>query len=128
MKKCMKGMAFLLSALLMISLMGLTVFAENTDAAGSTAKKLSTPQIVGIVLMGVIIVAAVVLGIIFREKVKKFLVVYKSEVKKIVWLSWKQTLKSSWAVIVVMVACALAICLLDFALSKGLLAFIGLFN
>ena len=69
-----------------------------------------------------------ILGIKFREKIKKFLRVYKSESKKIVWLPWDQTKKSTLVVCVVLIVCAAVICLLDVGLSKGFLAFIGLFS
>lgn len=106
---------------------------ETTGSAASTENKteekkgMSTQTIITLCIFGVLIVAAVVLGIIFREKVGKFLRVYKSEAKKIVWLPWDQTKKSTLVVLVVLVVCALAICLLDFALGQGYLAFLKLF-
>ena len=45
---------------------------------------------------------------------------YKSEVKKIVWCPWKQVRKNSLVVLVVVIACSVAICAVDFALSKGI--------
>ena len=45
---------------------------------------------------------------------------YKSEVKKIVWCPWNQVRKNSLVVLVVVIACAVAICAVDFALSKGI--------
>ena len=106
---------------------------ETTGSSASTENKteekkgMSTQTIITLCIFGVLIVAAVVLGIIFREKVGKFLRVYKSEAKKIVWLPWDQTKKSTLVVLIVLVACALAICLLDFALGQGYLAFLKLF-
>ena len=85
---------------------------------------LSTAAIVWIVIGGVLVVAGVVLGIKYREKIVKGLRVYKSEFKKVSWLSWKDTRKSSLVVLGVLVACALVICLLDLGLYKGLLALI----
>lgn len=119
-----KWLTALCTALLTLSLFAIPAFADETDTA---SKGLSTGAIVTIIVAVVIVVAAIVLGIIFREKVKKFLRVYKSEAKKIVWLPWNQTKKSSIVVVVVLVICAVAICLLDFGLSKGFLAFINLF-
>ena len=120
-----KWMTVLLTALLSISLFAIPAFAAEADAA---SKKLSTGTIIGIIIAAVVVVAAVVLGIKFREKIKKFLRVYKSESKKIVWLPWDQTKKSTLVVCVVLIVCAAVICLLDVGLSKGFLAFIGLFN
>jgi preprotein translocase SecE subunit len=120
-----KWMTVLLTALLSISLFAIPAFAAEADAA---SKKLSTGTIVGIIIAVVVVVAAVVLGIKFREKIKKFLRVYKSESKKIVWLPWDQTKKSTLVVIVVLIACAAAICLIDLGLQNGFLAFIKLFQ
>ena len=106
---------------------------EETTGSSSTStekkedKKMSLGNIITLCIFGAIIVAAAVLGIIFREKVGKFLRVYKSEAKKIVWLPWDQTKKSTLVVLLVLVICALAICLLDFALGQGYLAFLKLF-
>ena len=120
-----KWMTLLSAAILSISLFAIPAFAAEADAA---SKKLSVGAIIGIIIAVVVVVAAVVLGIKFREKIKKFLRVYKSESKKIVWLPWDQTKKSTLVVCVVLIVCAAVICLLDVGLSKGFLAFIGLFN
>ena len=96
----------------------------NKDDGG---KKLSTHTIVWLIVAGVAVIAGVVLGVKFREKIKKSLRVYKSEAKKIVWLPWDQTKKNTFVVIVVLVICAAAICLIDYALYKGIFAFIELF-
>lgn len=79
---------------------------------------------IGLIVAGAILLVAVVLCIIFREKLKKWLRVYKSEVKKIVWLPWPQTRKSTLVVLVVLIVCALVICLLDLGLNKGFLKLI----
>ena len=104
-----------------------TKTTTTTGNTTSTSKKMDVPTIVGLIILGTILVVGAVLCIRFREKVGKFLRVYKSECNKIVWLPWDQTKKSSLVVIIVLVVCALAICVLDFALSKGILAFINLF-
>ena len=100
----------------------------TTTAAEEESKGLSTNAIVWIVLGGVVLVAAVVLCIIFREKVGKFFRVYKSEIKKIVWLPWDQTKKSTLVVLVILIICAAAICLVDLGLSRGFLGFLKLFQ
>ena len=51
----------------------------------------------------------------------------RSELKKVVWLPWNQTRKSSLVVLVVMLAFAVAIGLLDWGLGEGFLAFVDLF-
>ena len=93
---------------------------------------MKTGTIIGIVIGAVLLAVAIVLCIKFREKIKKFLRVYKSELKKVVWLPWDQTRKSTLVVLVVMVVFAVAIGLLDWGLSEGFLAsveaLVGLFN
>ena len=52
---------------------------------------------------------------------------FKSEIKKIVWPTWKQVLKGSAVVVVIVSICAIAIGLLDFAFSQGSAAIVNLF-
>ena len=109
---------------------GSTEEETTGEASGNKDDKksgLSVGQIVGICIAAVVVIAAVILGVKFRENIKKFLRVYKSECKKVVWLSWDQTMKNTLVVLVVLIACAAVICLLDYALQQGFLAFIGLF-
>ncbi len=109
------GMA-ILSSLLMGSLFALPVFADDAKQPAG----LDTATIVWIIVGAVVLVAAVILGIKFREKIVKGLRVLKSEFKKVSWLSWEQTRKSTLIVIIVLVAFAVVICLMDLGLSKGL--------
>jgi preprotein translocase subunit SecE len=53
---------------------------------------------------------------------------FKSEVKKIVWPSWKQVLKNTGVVLVVVVICAIIIGALDYAFSQGIIALTELFK
>ena len=123
-----RTLALVCAVLMMISLFALPAFAhEGHDHEGEEVVEeqgLSTAAIVWIVIGGVLVVAGVVLGIKYREKIAKGLRVYKSEFKKVSWLSWKDTKKSSLVVLGVLVACALVICLLDLGLYNGLLAMI----
>ena len=52
---------------------------------------------------------------------------FKSEVKKIVWPSWKQVLKNTFVVLVIVVICAVIIGALDYAFSGGIQALVDLF-
>jgi len=113
--------------LLTLSLFAIPAFADDASATADAAKKVDVPLIVGLCILGALVIAAVVLGIIFREKVQKFWRVYKSEMKKIVWLPWSQTKKSTWVVLVVLVISTVVICLLDLGLSFGIREFIQLF-
>ena len=52
------------------------------------------------------------------QRISKFFKDYKSELKKIVWFSKEQTIKSTALVIVVLVICSAVISGLDFGFSK----------
>ena len=124
-----RTLALVCAILMMISLFALPAFAEedhtgHDHAEETTQEGLSTAAIVWIVIGGVLVVAGVVLGIKYRENIVKALRVYKSEFKKVSWLSWKDTKKSSLIVLVVLAACALVICLLDLGLYEGMIALI----
>jgi len=53
---------------------------------------------------------------------------FKSEVKKIVWPSWKQVVKNTGVVLVVVIVCAGALWALDFVFSQGIIALTELFT
>ena len=53
---------------------------------------------------------------------------FKSDTKKIVWPSWKQVLKNTLIVLVVVVISAIIIGALDYAFSGGIQALTDLFN
>ena len=121
MKLLKKWMLALSAMLLTMSLFAIPAFAHEEAADKSEGFPMwAVWAIVG----GVLLIAAVVLCIIFREKVSKFLRVYKSEWKKIVWLPWDQTKKSTLVVLVVLAVCAIVICLLDLGLFEGITALI----
>jgi preprotein translocase subunit SecE len=63
-----------------------------------------------------------------KGKVKNAWKGVKSEVKKVVWPSWKQVLKGSGVVLVVVSICAIAIGALDFAFQEGITAIVKLFS
>lgn len=100
---------------------------DDTSDDKKEEKKLSTFFWVSIGIFGAAIVAGVIVGIIKREKLKVWWKSYKSELKKIVWMPWPQVRKNSIVVIVVVVALAAVIGLLDFAFSKGIIALGSLF-
>ena len=131
-----RSLAILCMMFLMISLLTVPAFAHEEETSAPTTPPTTTTEkkgleptaIVFICIGGVLVVAGVVLGIKYREKVVKFLRVYKSEAKKVVWLSWDQTKKSTLVVLVVLVIAGALICLVDLGLSKGLIGFLGLFK
>lgn len=53
---------------------------------------------------------------------------FKSELKKIVWPSWKQVLKNTAVVLVVVIICAIMIGALDYVFSRGIIALSDLFT
>jgi preprotein translocase SecE subunit len=148
-----KWSAALIAVVLMISLFAMPAFAHEGHEHGTTGGEQSTETttetttesstgstsdkkddgklgvggIIGICIAGAIVVVAVIFGVKYRANIAKYLRVLKSESKKIVWFPWDQTKKNTFVVLIVLIACAAAICLLDFALNKGFLAFIGLF-
>ena len=119
-----KWMAALVAAILTISLFAIPAFAEDGSADKGSV---NVGLIVGLCIGAVVLIAVAILCIKFWDKIKKFFRVYKSEAKKIVWLSWAQTKKSTVVVLLVLLVCAAVICLLDLGLSQGILAFIKLF-
>ena len=124
-----KWTAVLVAVLTMISLFAIPAFAhEATETAAENSKGLSTGLLIGLIIGAVVLAIVIVLCIKFREKIGKFFRVYKSEAKKVVWLPWSQTKKSTLVVLVVLIAFAVAICLIDLALSKSFLKFIELFS
>ena len=70
----------------------------------------------GLVIAGLI--AGVVFCIVKREKVGEFLRALKSEIKRIVWSSWKETRKNTLVVLVVVLAITLVIFLFNIVLEK----------
>ena len=87
-------------------------------------------KIIPIVLFAVALIACIIVFFVLpsrREKTLKFLRSLKSECKKISWYTWKQTLKGSVIVIGVAVVLAIAIGLLDYGFSEGIIALTDLF-
>ena len=87
-------------------------------------------EIIPIVLAAAALIACIVVFFVLpsrREKTFKFLRSLKSECKKISWYTWKQTIKGSAVVVAVAVVLALAIGLLDYGFSEGLVALTDLF-
>jgi preprotein translocase subunit SecE len=53
---------------------------------------------------------------------------FKSELKNITWPSWKQVLKNTLVVLLIVIICAVVIGALDFAFSKGISALTQIFT
>ena len=63
-----------------------------------------------------------------KGKIKEAWRGFRSEVKKVVWPSWKQVLKNTGVVLAVMAVCAIIIGALDYAFGTGIVALSKLFN
>ena len=63
-----------------------------------------------------------------KGKIKEAWKGFKSELGKIVWPSWKQVLKNTLIVLVVVIIFAVIIGALDYAFSGGIQALADLFN
>ena len=54
------------------------------------------------------------------ERIKSWMRSIKSEVKKISWSPWSDVRKNTFVVVVVIVACAIALAAIDFVFSQGI--------
>lgn len=63
-----------------------------------------------------------------KGKIKNAWKGFRSELKKIVWPSWKQVLKGTGVVVLVVIICAIAIGGLDWTFSKGMKGLLDLFT
>ena len=96
-----------------------TAAVDDANENGDGENTVNVGQIISFIVLGVLVIVAVVICIIKREKVGKFLRALNSERKKIVWYPWDQTLKSTAVVLVIVIICAAVIAGLDFAFSQG---------
>ena len=96
---------------------------DHDDAETETEdKKLGLGFWISMGVLGALIIVGVVFAIIKREKLKVWLLSYKSELKKIVWSSKQDVKKNTIVVIVAVLAIAIVVGLLDFAFNKGIIA------
>ena len=99
---------------------------ETTESA--TVKRVKDSLIINGIIIGVIVLIGVVLIIRFRKKLGGFLSSVKSEFKRITWSSKENTRKSFLVVIVVAIAVALMLWLIDIAFNTGISELTKLFN
>ena len=88
----------------------------------------TTSDLILLIIFGVVVIIVAVVCIIKREKVSKFFRGLKSEFKKIVWLPWNQVRKNTIVVVVVVIALAAVIGLLDFLFGNGITELKNLIN
>ena len=83
---------------------------------------MTTFDIVSLAILGALIVAGVIYCLKNKEKVGKFLRSLKSEFKKISWSSWRDVRKNTLVVLIVVIAVAILIGVVDVLFSKGIIA------
>ena len=100
--------------LFLVSCLSLLMVSTLGVAAATDAKKgMSTFTLVSLIILGVVVVAVTVFCIIKRVQVAESLRAYKSEMKKITWYPWKSVWRNTVLVVVVVLATAIVIGLLD---------------
>ena len=124
-KGVLRWFVFGLFAVMYLALLAIPFYTtyRSTVSAGSKFV-MSTGNIIVEGILGAILV----LVIRNRAKVSKVAGEYESEVKRVTWLSWAETKRSTIVVLIALIVCALVICLLDFGLSEGINAIIRLFQ
>ena len=111
-KKCL---VLFLTICLCFSLLSLAVFAHDDTAEEETlVLGLEVGEFVSLAIAVALLIAAAVICIIKREKLKEALRAYRSEMKKITWYSWKNVVRCTIFVVVAVVAIAVVVGLLDF--------------
>ena len=95
---------------------------DHEDEKEEEKKGMSTFDIVSLAILGVLIVVGVIYCLKNKEKVGKFLRSLKSEFKKISWSSWRDVRKNTLVVLVVVIAVAILIGVVDVLFSKGIIA------
>ena len=144
-KKIVKWGAIILAAVIYLAICAVPFFQYNPTLAAANAtadakfkiRPIWTMELKGvetvILTLGEVIVLGVLVAILVatlvfllknREKTASVIREYESEVKRITWLSWKDTKKSTVVVLIGLVACATLICFLDLGLSTGFFAFV----
>ena len=139
-------LTLVLTVALMFSLFSVSVFAEDASSTTGSSSSTTTDDhaghdhddekeetnivetIISLSIVGVVLIAVAVYCIVKKEKVAKFFRAIKSEMKKIVWFSWKDTRKNSIVVIVAVVIIAAFIGLLDLVFNNGVDMLYKLFN
>ncbi len=113
---------FLVSCLCLTLCFGLSVGAED----GADKGGMETITLVSLIIGGVVLLGVIALCIVKRKKLVESLRAYKSEMKKITWFPWKSVWRCTLLVLVVVVAVAVLVGLLDLAFFEGQYALVGI--
>ena len=127
--KIVKWGVIVLAALIYLSICAIPFLndLENADKTG-ILKILTVGEMIVLGVLAAILIAFFIFILKKREQVASMMRAYESEAKRITWLSWKDTKKSTVVVLVALVVCTVAICFLDMGLSEGFLWFVNLFK
>ena len=94
---------------------------ESTEEETGSGTIQHLPRLIS---LGVIVLLAAVLFVLAKtntkigQRIAKFFREYMSEIKKISWYNWKSTLKATGVVLVILIAMAIVIGLLDFGFTS----------
>ena len=113
---------FLISCLCLTLCFALGVGAED----GANEGGMETITLVSLIIGGVVLLGVIALCIVKRKKLAESLRAYKSEMKKITWFPWKSVWRCTLLVLVVVVAVAVLVGLLDLAFFEGQYALVGI--
>ena len=131
-KKIVKWGVIILAALIYLSIAAIPFLNDVSTEKSGLLGILTIGEIIVLGVMLALLIAVVIFLIKKREKAAGMVREYESEVKRITWLSWKDTKKSTVVVLIGLVVCATVISLLDLGLSHGFLELItwlaGLFK
>ena len=127
--KIVKWGVIVLAALIYLSICAIPFLntLENADKTG-ILKILTVGEMIVVGVLVALLIALAIFLLKKREKVSSVVKAYESETKRITWLSWKDTKKSTLVVLIGLAVCTLVICLLDMGLSEGFLWFVNLFK
>ena len=98
--------------------------AESSSAAADETESASSfpwARVITLIVIVALIAAAIILSktqTALGQKIAKFFRDYKSEVQKIVWFSFKDTMKATGVVLVTILGFAVVIGLLDFGFTE----------
>jgi len=93
---------------------------DHDDEKEEEKKGMTLGDIISLAILGVVIILIVVYCLTHKEKVGKLFSGLKSELKKIVWTPWNQVRKNTLVVLVVIIAAAIVIGVLDLLFHNGI--------
>ena len=94
---------------------------HDTETTGTEKEGFTLGDIISLAVLGLVIILVVIYCLTHKEKVGKIFRGIKSELKKIVWTPWNQVRKNTIVVLVIIVAAAIVIGVLDLLFSRGIL-------